>query len=58
MSMIAEFMMLGGYASYIWPCYGLSFGFVLVLYIQTRRHTMRVQARIDALAATEKKAKK
>ena len=58
MSGFSAFLDLGGYGSYIWPCYVLSFGFVVGLYLHASRHKRQLQLRIDAAIAAQAKVKK
>lgn len=40
---------LGGYGAYIWPCYILSFGFVIAVYLQAEKAQKRTRAKLAQL---------
>ncbi len=43
---MTEFLQMGGYAQYVWPCFGLTFAVLIVNIVTARR---RLTAQLDAL---------
>ena len=46
---MSEFLAMGGYAAFVWPCVGLSFAIVAGLMLTARRRLRGVHRRIRHL---------
>ena len=38
---MTEFLSMGGYASYVWSSYAITFGIMILLYVRTKRQRER-----------------
>ncbi len=48
---MSEFLAMGGYAAFVWPCAGLSFAILAGLALAARRRLRGVQRRLRQLNA-------
>lgn len=48
---MSEFFAMGGHAAYIWPCYGLAFGVMAYLVVQSLRSMRHNEQMIETLRA-------
>ncbi len=46
---MSDFLAMGGYAAYVWPCYALTALVMLGLLVATLRRQRRLRRRLDAL---------
>ncbi|MDV5171094.1 heme exporter protein CcmD [Photobacterium rosenbergii] len=53
----SDFLAMGGYASYVWSAYGISFGALLWLMISSLNTKRRLAAEIKNKIAREKRIK-
>ena len=51
MDPFAAFLSMGGYAQYVWPCFGLTFGVLAGLLWLSRRGLKAAEAELAALQA-------
>ena len=54
---MSEFFQMGGYASFVWPAYGLAFLVMLGLLIDSRLRLKKSEAEFESLDAARKRAK-
>ncbi len=53
MESLNTFLEMGGYARYVWPCFGLTFGVMAALWLFSRQALGRAEATLAELQAAE-----
>jgi heme exporter protein CcmD len=46
---LIEFFQMGGYASFIWPSWGIGFGVIIAITIISRRQSSAIKAKLIAM---------
>lgn len=52
MDPLAAFLAMGGYAAYVWPCFGLTFIVLTGMLVASLRGLRAVEAELEALQTT------
>lgn len=55
---LTAFLEMGGYAAYVWPCFGLTFGLMIVLWYVSRRTLRRTETELEVLQAAQGRGRK
>ena len=51
MEALLAFLNMGGYAAFVWPCFGLAAAVMIYLFVASRRELKAREARLEALRA-------